>query len=167
MLLKDGDMSMSDPNDEREAPDTIPEALIQRINSLELSELKAVLSYVERRIDAFRTPIEDEIEATAAGEVLQIENHDAYALVRKHPPDQDGSGACTDIVSLYHVRREPRPDGTESLHWAYLGDVHNSEQIRCDSCGGHLDKNASICPHCGSENVHQSETEEHSYSVKT
>ncbi|MDG5777039.1 zinc ribbon domain-containing protein [Haloarculaceae archaeon H-GB1-1] len=151
---------MSDPSDEPEAPDTLPEALIQRIDSLELPELKAVLSYVERRIDALRTPIEEEIEATAAGEILQIENHGAYALVRKHPPDPDGPGANTDLVSLYHVRREPQLDGTESLHWAYLGDVHNSEQIRCDSCGGHLDKNASVCPHCGSENVHQSETEE-------
>ncbi|SIR68148.1 hypothetical protein SAMN05421858_3317 [Haladaptatus litoreus] len=151
---------MSDPNDEPEVQDTLPKALIQRIDSLELPELKAVLSYVERRIDALRTPIEEEIEATAAGEVLQIKNHDAYALVRKHPPDPDGSGANTDIVSLYHVHREPQLDGTESLHWAYLGDVHNSEQIRCDSCGGHLDKNATVCPHCGSENVHQSETEE-------
>jgi len=160
LLLEGGGENMSNPNEDPEAPDTLPDALIQRIDSLELPELKAVLSYVERRIEALRTPIEEEIEATAAGEVLQIENHGAYALVRKHPPNPDGPGANTEIVSLYHVRREPQLDGTESLHWAYLGDVHNSEQIRCDSCGGILDKNASACPHCGTENVHQSETEE-------
>lgn len=160
MLPNDGDVNMNDPDDEPEAPDTLPDPLIQRIDSLELPELKAVLSFVERRIDALRIPIEEEIEATAAGEVLQIKNHGAYALVRKHPPDPDGTGANTDIVSLYHVSREAQPDGTESLHWAYLGNIHNSEQIRCASCGGHLDKNASVCPHCGSENVHQSETEE-------
>lgn len=151
---------MSDPHDEPEVLDTLPDELIQRIDSLELPELKAVLSYVEHRIEALRTPIEEEIEAAAAGEVLQIENHGAYALVRKHPPNPDSSGTNTDIVSLYHVRREPQSDGTESLQWAYLGDVHNSEQIRCDFCGGPLDKNASVCPHCGRETVHQSETEE-------
>lgn len=151
---------MSNSNEDPEPPDTLPDALIQRINSLQLPELKAVLSYVERRIETLRTPIEEEIEATAAGEVLQIENHGAYALVRKHPPDPDGPGANRDIVSLYHVRREQQLDGTESLHWAYLGDVHNSEQIRCNSCGGILDKNASACPHCGSENPVNRETEE-------
>ncbi|MDQ2055553.1 zinc ribbon domain-containing protein [Halobellus sp. H-GB7] len=151
---------MSDPHDEPEVPDTLPEALIQRIDSLELPELKAVLSYVERRIDALRVPIEEEIEATAAGEVLQIENYGVYALVRKHPPNPDGPGVNTDIVSLYHVHRESQPDGAESLHWAYLGDVHNSEQIRCDSCGARLDKNASVCPHCGNKHISQSETGE-------
>lgn len=141
-------------------PNNLSDALIQRIDSLSLPELKSVLLYVERRIEALHAPIEEEIEATAAGEVLQIENHGAYALVRKHPPDPDGPGANTDIVSLYHVRREPQPDGTETLHWVYLGDVHNSTQIRCDFCGGHLNKNTSVCPHCGSENIHQSKTEE-------
>lgn len=147
-------------SDADEGPDNLPDALIRRIDSLELPELKSVLSYVERRIEALHTPIEEEIEATAAGEVLRIENHGAYALVRKHPPDPDSHGVNTDRVSLYHVRREQQLDGTESLHWAYLGDVHNSEQIRCESCGGPLDKDASVCPHCGSENVHHNETGE-------
>ncbi|QCQ76571.1 zinc ribbon domain-containing protein [Haloferax mediterranei ATCC 33500] len=119
-----------------------------------------MLSYVEYRIQALRNPIEEEIEATATGEVLKIEDHGAYALVRKHPPNPDSPGVNTDRVALYHVRREPHVDGTESLHWAYLGDVHNSEQIRCGSCGGHLDKDASICPHCGSEHVDRPETED-------
>lgn len=150
---------MGDSNDGPVPPDTLPEALIQRIDSLTLPELQSVLSYVERRIEALRTSIEEEIEATATGEILQIENHGGYALVRKHPPDPDGSEVNTDRVSLYHVRREPQMDGTESLHWAYLGDVCNSEQIRCNTCGGTFDTDAAACPHCGSDAIDNPETE--------
>ena len=150
---------MDDSDESGAPPNNLPESLVQRLDSLGLPELKSVLSYVERRIEALRNPIEEEIEATAAGEVLKIEDHGAYALVRKHPPNPEGSGVDTDKVSLYHVRREHRMDGTESLHWAYLGDVHNAEQIRCDSCGGMLDKEASTCPHCGAENPDYTETE--------
>ncbi|WP_253805945.1 zinc ribbon domain-containing protein [Haloferax sp. Q22] len=151
---------MGDADNRGVPPNNLSEALVQQLNSLGLPELKSVLSYVEHRIEALRTPIEEEIEATAAGEVLKIENHGAYALVRKHPPKSDGSGVSTDRVSLYHVRREHRMDGTDSLHWAYLGDVHNAEQLRCGSCGGILDKEAAVCPHCGTENQNNAETEE-------
>ncbi|WP_241768033.1 zinc ribbon domain-containing protein [Haloferax sp. ATB1] len=151
---------MVDSSEGSAPPDNLSDTLIQRIDALGLPELKSVLSYVERRIEALRTPIEEEIEATAAGEVLKIEDHGAYALVRKHPPNPEGPGVNTDRVSLYHVRREHRMDGTESLHWAYLGDVHNAQQIRCGSCGGILDKEASVCPPCGAENPKYTETEE-------
>lgn len=148
--------SMSNSAEAPTPPDNLPDALIQAIDSLGRSELKSALSYIERRIDALRTPI----EATAAGEVLKIEDYGAYALVRKHPPNSDGPGVDTDRVSLYHVWREPQMDGTESLHWTYLGDVHSSEQIRCSSCGGTLDTDAAVCPHCGSETTDNPGTEE-------
>ena len=151
---------MGNSNSEPTPPNDLSEALIQRIDALELPELKSLLSYVEQRIDALRTPIEEEIEANAAGEILDIENHGAYAIVRKHPPDPDGDGAHTEITSLYHVRREPQLDGSESLHWAYLGDVHNNEQIRYESCGRTLDEDVEICLYCGSDNVDHSDTEE-------
>jgi ribosomal protein L37E len=141
-------------------PDALSETLIQRVDALELPELKSLLSYIEQRIEALRTPIEEEIEANAAGEVLDIENHGAYAIVRKHPPDPDGDGANTEIITLYHVRREPQIDGTESLHWACLGDVHNSVQTRCDTCGRTFDDDVETCPHCGSEDIDHPDSKE-------
>lgn len=159
MLYSDGGETMSDTNKDPTPPDDLSETLIQRIDALELPELKSLLSYIEQRIEALRTPIEAEIEANAAGEVLEIENHGAYALVRKHPPDPDGSGVNTDITSLYHVRREPQLDGTESLHWAYLGDMHNTAEIRCETCGRTFDHEVDVCPNCGSDDV-DSESEE-------
>jgi len=159
-LPPDGGKTMGNSNGEPTPPDDLSEALIQRIDALELPELKSLLSYVEQRIDALRTPIEEEIEANAAGEVLDIENHGAYAIVRKHPPDPDDDGVNKEITSLYHVRREPQFDGTESLHWAYLGDVHNNAQTRCETCGRTLDDDVDTCPHCGSDDVDPSDTEE-------
>lgn len=150
---------MSISTDGPTPPDDLPETATRAIDSLDLSELKSALSCIERRIDGIRPPIEAEIEATAAGEVLDIETHSAYTLVRKHPPDPDGSGVDTGRVSLYHVRREQQMDGSESLRWAYLGDVHDSEQTRCRTCGGAVDTDASVCPHCGSENVDNPATE--------
>jgi len=144
---------MSGANEDPTPPDDLPQKLIQRIDALELPELKSLLSYIERRIESLRTPIETEIEADAAGEVLEIEDHGAYAIVRQHPPDPDGPSVNTDITSLYHVRREPQYDGTESLHWAYLGDLHNSAEARCENCGRTFDRGVKVCPNCGSDDV--------------
>ena len=155
----DGGETMSDATEDPTPPDDFSETLIRRIDALELPELKSLFPYIERRIESLRTPIEAGIEANAAGEVLEIENHGAYALVRQHPPDPDGSGVNTDITSLYHVRRERQYDGTESLYWAYLGDVHNTAKIRCETCGRTFDREVDVCPNCGSDDVH-SETEE-------
>ncbi|MFC6732398.1 zinc ribbon domain-containing protein [Haladaptatus sp. DYSN1] len=150
---------MGDKDESAVSPNTLSDALIQRIDSLALSELKSVLSYVEHRIETLRASIVEEIETTATGAVLNIEDYGAYALVRKHPPNLNESGVDTDRVSLYHVRREQQMDGADVLHWAYLGDVQNAEQIQCTSCGGILDKEATVCPHCGAENMDNTESE--------
>lgn len=142
---------MSGSGEAPKPPDRLSDALIERLDNLAIPELKAVISYAQRRIESLRTPLEEEIRATASGEILEVENHGAYALVRKHPPDPDGEGAKRDVISLYHVRRTPHPDGREDLEWRFLGDVTDFEQVRCSSCGGALAADASVCPHCGSE----------------
>lgn len=108
-------------------PDELPESLVQRVDALERRELKSLHSYVERRIKSLRSPLEAAIEANAAGEIVDIEKHGTYALVRLHPPDPEGDGVRTETTSLYHVRRDRLPDGTESLDWAYIGDIQNPE----------------------------------------
>lgn len=150
---------MSNSNEDSMSPDNLPDVLIQRIDALELPKLKSLLLYIEQRIESLRTPIEEEIEASAAGEILDIENHGSYALVRKHLPDPEGPGADTDITSLYHVRWEQQLDGPGSLHWAYLGDVHDPMQIRCETCGRTLEEDVASCPYCGSDDSDNQETE--------
>lgn len=141
-------------------PDELSDALIQQIDELELPELKALHTYIEARVDALRPPIDAEIEANTAGEVLKIETHGASAVVRKHPPDPDTSDANTDITSLYHVRREQQVDGTESLHWTYLGDVQTTTPTRCETCGRTLNEDVDVCPHCGQNESEHPDTED-------
>lgn len=142
---------MGDVNETSTPPDNLSKTLIEQIDTLELSDLRALQSYIDQRIESLRTPFESEIETNAAGEVLAIEDHGGYALVRKHPPDPNGEGVNTEITSLYHVRREPHPDGTESLHWAYLGNVQDTAETRCSACGQPVDPNGSTCPFCGQD----------------
>ena len=151
---------MSDPDEDPTVPDRLPDSLIEQIDNLEVSELRAILSYVEQRIESLRTSIEEEIVADAAGEVIEIEDHGDYALVRKHPPNPDGLGVNTDIVSIYHVRQEPQLGGEETLHWSYLGDVRTPEQSRCANCGRTLDEDVDVCPHCGSNEIDHSKMED-------
>lgn len=150
---------MNDADEDPMPPEDLSDTLIQRIDALDFPKLKSLLSYIERRIETLPTPLEAEIRADAAGEVLEIENHGAYALVRKHPPDPDGQEVNTAVTSLYHVQREPQLDGTETLHWAYLGDVHNTAETRCETCGRTFDRGVGVCPNCENDDV-GSETEE-------
>lgn len=151
---------MSGPDEAPNAPDRLPDGLVERLDSLEIPELEAVLRYVERRIDSLRTPIAEEIVASASGEIIDVEDHGTYALVWKRIPAPEESGVDTDTVSLFHVSREKHLDGEESLHWAYLGDVRSTAQVRCRNCGRALDGDVTVCPHCGSDDVGRSERED-------
>jgi len=104
---------MVNPNGEPTPPDDLLDALIQRLDALELPELRSLLSYTEQRIDASRTPIEEEIEAKAAGEILAIEKHSAYAIVRKHPPDPDGDSETSTIAHRPVVK--PAGEGSTKM----------------------------------------------------
>lgn len=151
---------MKDTDEDPEPPDRLPNRLIERLDALDIPDLKAVLSYVEQRIESLHPSIKEEIQEEAAGEIIEINDHGSYALVRKHPPDPNGSGANRNIESLYHVRRERHPDGHESLHWVYLGDVHNAEHVRCGTCGRTFATDVAVCPHCGNEEFKHTESED-------
>lgn len=148
---------MRDPVEDPAPPDRLPDALVGRLDSLEIPELKAVRSYVEGRVESLRTPIEAEIEAKAAGEVLDIESHGEYALVWISPPESDARGTLTELASLYHVRRTRRLDGSESLRWSYLGDVRDSEPGRRESFGRPLDAAGADRPRGASDELERSE----------
>jgi len=151
---------MGGSNPDPTPPDDLSDPLLQRVDALGLDELRSLRSYIKQRIHALQPPIEAEIKEGTSGEVLDIDSHGAYTIVRMHPPDPDGGGVNTELTSLYHVSREERPDGTESLHWAYLGDVHNATRTRCETCGRTLDDDSENCSHCGSGDVGRGDTEE-------
>lgn len=148
---------MSDLLADSTPSERLPDTLTTEIDSLEVPELRALMSYVEQRVESLRPPLAEEIEANAAGEVLGIENHGVYALVRMRPPDPDGHATDAAPLSLYHVRRERGLDGEESLHWAHLGDIQQMGRTRCERCGRTLDETVAVCPNCGSDDVAHTE----------
>lgn len=156
---------MSDADDDAVPTEGLPESLLEAVDSLTENELEALLSYVEKRIEADWSSLRADIEASAAGEVLDVERDGPYALVRAHPPeesldvDTDTTGVDTDVVSLYHVRREHLSDDSKSLHWAYLGDVYDPGQHRCEACGRTLEETTESCPYCGDDEIRDPETE--------
>ena len=150
---------MGTPDEGPTPPDRLSDDLVERLDALDIPDLEAVLSYVEQRIKSPRAPIEEEIMANTSGEILDVKDYGAYALVRKHLPAPDEPDANTDIVSLYHVSREKHLNGEESLHWSYLGDVRDSDHVKCETCGRILDENVASCPHCGSDEIDRSERE--------
>lgn len=134
-------------------PADLSDSLIQSVDSLGVPELRALRTYIEQRIDSLQSPLEATIRDDAAGEVREVKTYGSYALVWQHPPGSDGSGVNRGTTLLYHVRREPRPDGTVSLHWAYIGDTSEAEQSHCQACGQTLSDRVATCPHCGSDEI--------------
>lgn len=114
---------MSDPDDDRSLSERIPDALVEQLDSLERPELRAVHTYVEQRLEDARPPLEEQIREDAEGDVLAIEDEGVYTLVRMRSPSTDDSDGDSQPVSLYHVTQERHPDGEETLHWSFLGDV--------------------------------------------
>ncbi|MGQ3412330.1 hypothetical protein ACT4ML_08710 [Natrinema sp. LN54] len=122
---------MSIPTDDQEPPDR----LVEILNDVDALTLRAVRTYVEQRLDDLRPSLQEEIRSEAKGEIIDIEDYGAYALVRKYPPARGRSKKSSQPLSIYRVRREKRLDGGETLHWRFLGDVTERSDGECRNCG--------------------------------
>lgn len=114
---------MTSSNDESAPTNQLPDPLVKMINSLEPSQLRTVHQYVEQRLESIHPPIEEQIREEAVGDVLSIETDRIYTLVKMRSPSQGESNADSQPISLYHVTQERHPDGEETLHWSFLGEI--------------------------------------------
>lgn len=116
-------LDMSNPDDNTPLSEQLPNTLVEKLDALEQPELRTVRKYVEQRLESSHPPLEEQIRDEAEGEVVDIEDQGIYTLVRMRPPAQEESEADSRPISLYHVTQERHPDGEETLHWSFLGDV--------------------------------------------
>ncbi|WP_135827827.1 zinc ribbon domain-containing protein [Halorussus halobius] len=145
--------------DEPVASDRLPSALVDRLDVLDVPGLRAARTYVDERIEHCTTPIRERILAEATGEILGIEDYGPYVLVRKRPEHRDVP-EDSQLVSLYHVTREKRPDSEETLNWSFIGQVMDVAVFDCEHCGRAVDERANYCPHCGHDaSAHSAEGE--------
>lgn len=132
-------------------PEQVPSFLAEHLDELSVPELRAVRTYVDKRIEYCRTPLADRIHAEAVGEVLDIADCGAYTLVRMRIPDQESPNEEGQNIGLYRVRREKRLNGEEDLNWLFLGDYRYLPGVVCENCGESLDTHTQTCPRCGNE----------------
>ncbi len=127
-------------------PQELPDELIERLDELDERSLWIVSRYVDELLDAHRTPTPEEVRQDAHGEVLDVEDRGAYALVKKRIPCSSDSDAPR--VSMFHVTRERTPSGESNLHWEFMRDVSDSS-TECANCGASLPEDANRCIRCG------------------
>lgn len=61
--------------------------------------------------------------------MLSVEEGPEYTEVVKREPCGENCPDCPHGPYLYHVYEEPLPDGSDSLHWVFLGHVFQSQRV--------------------------------------
>lgn len=95
----------------------LPDELVEILYRLDHQQLTKLIRYSEAVLNE-RTPSLSEAihESQDSDRIVRIDEQDGYALVERKSTD-DGEPI------LYHVRQEPRPDGSIDLHWKLLGKM--------------------------------------------
>ena len=113
---------MTAPTESQEPPEIL--------DDLDAPTLRAVRTYIEQRLDDVRLSLEERIRSEADGEIVDIEDWEAYTLVRKYPPSRANSENSSQPHSLYRVKREKRLNGEETLHWSFSETLPNN-RVSC------------------------------------
>ena len=101
----------------------LPDDLIDRLDSLDVAALHAVVDYAEARLAAERSSIAEDVRAEAGDDVVRIDDQGGYAVVeRRRATGADGE-AGDGTTSLYLVRHERDLEGNVSLGWSFLRDA--------------------------------------------
>lgn len=109
------------PTDNPSPTDSLPEAFVSEARALTQDQLGAAIQFLKtRRRPSVMTPL-DKLD-TDDEDVVRITEEAGYTAVVKY--ERSGKNrAERHGPYLYHVTVEPRPDGNESLHWAFVGPV--------------------------------------------
>lgn len=137
---------MTDSNEPLQYPEGLPKRLVDLLDRLDTTQLRAVSTYVDERLAHPHAPTANELNNDSNGTIVDVDVRDAYTLVWKQPSTTD---AETPDTSLYTVRKEPTPTGESTLRWTYIGDVREPGKIGCPNCGTSLETLTATCPECG------------------
>lgn len=113
---------MDDVTDLPDPPSDLPADLGDALeaHSTEANALQEAIIYAQELLNAHHQTALP-IEPGADEEILSLSDEGEYTRVVKREHGQSDA-------YLYHVRREPRPDGTERLRWVLIGRV-NPEDV--------------------------------------
>lgn len=113
---------MADESDAPTPPEAVPSSIVDGLSALTDDQLRQTTEYIQSLLSRSQ-PLSDDIEAGSGGEIVRITEHDTYTSVVKREWCENECERCPHGPYLYTVRREPSPDGEETLHWTYVGRV--------------------------------------------
>lgn len=106
-----------------EPPSDLPADLADRLGALSEDQLRTVIDYCQEQLTDTHAGALD-VEARPGEEIVSVTEHEGYTAVVKRIPCAAGCDDCPHGPYLFHVTREPGPDGESSQKWRYLGPVY-------------------------------------------
>lgn len=106
--------------DDPSPPDDLPPAVAELLVTLDGHDLRETIVYAQELLNA-RHEHPPDIEPGPGEEIVRIVEREGYTAVYKRQPCSKGCDRCPHGPYLYHVTREPHPDGSTRLHWTLIG----------------------------------------------
>jgi len=101
-------------------PADFPEAVASTLQQLNVHDLRETIIYAQELLQYRHVPT-DQIEPAPGEEIVEMTEHTGYTEVVKRQPCGEDCDDCPHGPYIYHVSREPLPNGQENLHWVLIG----------------------------------------------
>ena len=110
-----------DEKPSRSARNGLPADLIEGLADLDESQLRDISAYVQDLIHHDQSTVRNLLDEADDEHVVRVEDRNGYTEVVKTQECSEGCEDCPHGPFVYHVTREIHPDGSEHLHWSFIG----------------------------------------------
>lgn len=107
-------------------PEGLPEQLVSRLARLNADELRKTIIHAQELLQS-REETGPRIEPNPGEDIVRVTEEDGYTEVVKRTPCGNDCDDCPHGPYLYHVAEERRLDGSETLHWKFIGKVRSDD----------------------------------------
>lgn len=111
---------MDDSLEFPDPPDDLPADVVTTLQQLPVHELREAIIYAQELLQNHHEPT-TQIEPLPGEEIVELTEEDGYTKVVKRQPCTEGCDECPHGPFVYHVKRESLEDGSENLHWVFMG----------------------------------------------
>lgn len=101
------------------------DGLVELLSDLDEEQLREVSAYVRNLLHHDHSSVRELLDEDDE-HIVSVEDKDGYTEVVKTQDCSDGCEDCPHGPFVYHVTREVRPDGSEHLHWSFIGRLYEN-----------------------------------------
>lgn len=116
---------MRDSAEPPRPPVDLPGPVASALRDLSVHDLRESIIYAQELLQYRQAPT-SQVEPGPDEEFVELTEHPGYVEVVKRQPCVDGCDDCPHGPFVYHVTREPRPDGSSTYHWVLIGRRNGS-----------------------------------------